>query len=696
MKPNKTILSLFCLISFYQYLSQPIPSNRVTDWTGAGENISIYDTVINIIDFGGDSTGSTDNALALSHAMGVLPYGGTIYFPTGDYLFSSTQNIRKGIRIKGGGADNTVFNFDNRGFGDCFLVSGILVGNMDTVSSGYQKDSKLLNVKNASIYLPGDYIKIIEDDNGRIFSSWANNSIGQIVMIDSVDFASNTIYINQPLRQTYATNLYPRIVKIIPKQNVAFECFTINRIDPTGSQTNNINFSRAANCLVHGVKSLYTNFAHVNIQESTNITVSESFFKNGHDYGGGGKAYGVVMQATAGYNLIENNQFEHLRHSILLQSSANGNVIAYNYSIDPFWTSVALPANSAGDIVLHGNYAYMNLFEGNIAQNIVIDNSHGINGPYNTFFRNRAESYGFFMNNSPASNSQNFVANEIPNTSIGFYALSGTNHFEYGNAHHGIIVPAGTDTLNYESYYLSETPLFWDGYYNWAGIGVSNPYLSGNIPAKKNYEDSIKSTCFEDTIYHDILLCPSNSFEFNGKVYSHAGFYIDSNENYRGSKVYFKLSISELSRPQIKISANELNADSGLAYQWYFGNTLLAGETNQLLNYTQNGYYKVLVTDLFGCAQFSDSVLVNNASISNLSNHKVKVYPNPATDLIHIVQENKLINRIEIIDFQGKTVGEYSNIERDHIIRISNLISGVYLMKLYTGNSILLEKVIVQ
>ena len=67
---------------------------------------------------------------------------------------------------------------------------------------------------------------------------------------------------------------------------------------------------------------------------------------------------------------------------------------------DPFWTGTVLPSDAAGDLVLHGNYPYANLFEGNILQNLVVDDSHGLNGPYNTFFRNRADNYGIVMSNA--------------------------------------------------------------------------------------------------------------------------------------------------------------------------------------------------------------------------------------------------------------------------------------------------------
>ena len=239
-----------------------------------------------------------------------------------------------------------------------------------------------------------------------------------------------------------------------------------------------------------GIESDSANFAHIGLSRSTNISILNSYFHHAHGYGSGGKAYGIACQSTTGECLIENNIFKHLRHSILLQSGANGNVFGYNYSVDPYWVDVgSLPTNSAGDMVLHGNYAYANLFEGNICQNIVIDNSHGINGPYNTFFRNRAELYGIFMNSSPASDSQNFIGNEVtnPNSNFGLYSLSGSGHFEYGNNVKGGIVPSGTTNLSDNSYYYNSQPPFLQNLSSWPSIGINNPINSGTIPAKQRY-----------------------------------------------------------------------------------------------------------------------------------------------------------------------------------------------------------------
>jgi len=173
---------------------------------------------------------------------------------------------------------------------------------------------------------------------------------------------------------------------------------------------------------------------------------------------------------------------------MIVQVGANGNVLAYNYSLDPFWTSI--PNNAAGDMVLHGNYPYSNLFEQNVCQNIIIDNSHGPNGPYNTFFRNRAESYGIFFSstNSPA---QNFLGNDIPNTNIPFslvnYTIQGSDHFIHGNNNKGTIDPIGTEVLPDISYAYTTRPTFIP-LDQWAGIGTPNVMGATDIPALTNFD----------------------------------------------------------------------------------------------------------------------------------------------------------------------------------------------------------------
>ena len=110
------------------------------------------------------------------------------------------------------------------------------------------------------------------------------------------------------------------------------------------------------------------------------------------------------------------------------QTGVNGNVIAYNYSIEP--NRSEFPAEASADISLHGHYPFSNLFEGNIVQNIQIDLTHGPNGPFNTFFRNRAELYGIVMSSGIVQNdSINELQEEIQNMTLNNYSYGFNRSF---------------------------------------------------------------------------------------------------------------------------------------------------------------------------------------------------------------------------------------------------------------------------
>jgi len=355
--------------------------------------------------------------------------GAILEFPSGEFLFNNTISLPDNFILRGQGADSTILKMDLGGSGHGISIEGT-TNNADTskLLLPSAKDATQIIVWDASTLLAGDWLQLKQYDIDWVTSSWAEKETGQIVQIDSL--VGDTIWLKSPLRMDYDTARTAYYQKINPRKNVGVECLKIRRIDDTAPQQScNISFKYAVNCWVKGIESENCTFSHVRAERSSNLYVTQSYFHHGFDYGGGGRAYGVVLQFATGECLVENNIFEHLRHSMLLQAGANGNVFAYNYSFDPFWSSI--PNNSAGDMVLHGNYVYANLFEQNICQNIVIDDSHGPNGPHNTFFRNRGEGFGIFFSASNSPN-QNFLGNEITNTSFPYsfvnYTIQGLSH----------------------------------------------------------------------------------------------------------------------------------------------------------------------------------------------------------------------------------------------------------------------------
>ncbi len=474
--------------------AQTIPASRTVDWSVAGLSsvIASPSTVIDITTVGGIGDGVTPNDNALQQTIAQLGGNfGVIYFPPGSYLFNATVNLPDSVILRGQGSDQSILLFDLGGAAnDLITVNGSLQATEWTLAQDAYKNDSIIVTSALSGVAPGDVLRLYQDDSALVFSSWAYKSVGQIVRVKAV--SGNLLTLENPLRKDYAVSDAPRFRKMTPKKRCGLECLKIERLDATVAQTSNISFTYAVDCFLRGVESSMCNFGHVTVSYSSNIHIEGCYFHHAFAYGSGGQGYGVVLQYTSGECLAENNVFDHLRHSMLLQSGANGNVLAYNYSVDPYWTS--FPNNAAGDIVLHGNYPYANLFEGNIAQNIVIDASHGINGPHNTFFRNRAELYGTLMSNNPASDQQNFAGNEVTGTGtfMGNYTLAGSGHFEFGNAIQGTITPTGTSNLPENSLFAAAPPAYLPA---WPGIGPPYAYHTGDLPARTRFQFQSYTTC---------------------------------------------------------------------------------------------------------------------------------------------------------------------------------------------------------
>ncbi len=444
--------------------------------------------------FGADATGVNPSNLAMQSAISSLNgNAGVINLPAGTFLFTSSIILPDSVILRGAGSTSTLLQFNLNGTGDLIRIAGSAQLKNSRLISSSIKDSSFVEITNPSNFSIGDYFRIYQNDSSIVTSSWAYNSVGQIMHITSI--VGNRVYFNGVLRKNYLLSDSCKFEKCNMKKSIGIECMKIERLDASVGQTTNIAFDYAADCWVSGIESYNCNFGHLVFSKCTNCYVYGNYFHHAFAYGGNGQGYGVVLQYTSGECLVENNVFNHLRHSMLLQAGANGNVCAFNYSLDTYWTS--FPSNSAGDIVLHGNYIFMNLFEENIVQNIVIDASHGINGPYNTFFRNRAELYGIVMSTNPSSDNQNYIGNEITNSSFpyGQYSLTGIGNFEFGNNKQGTCIPSNTSAITDISYYYTGTPWFLTSNYSYPTIGYSNSLNANSIPAKDRYSSGNFTLC---------------------------------------------------------------------------------------------------------------------------------------------------------------------------------------------------------
>lgn len=436
------------------YAGGPI-GQRKYHWENSGVIAKVISPkIVDVCDFEVDPFGreAADNGLAAAiESLG--SQGGTVLFRRGVYLFTRPVNLPSRVVLAGEGS-SSIMAFDLGGLGNAINMTGTLrQGQRYALLQPAQRGELQVVLPSTNGLVKGDVIRLSLTSSDLTTSDWAKGSIGQIVGIAQID--GNTLTLTEPLRLDLDPAQGVEIAVIDPVEYAGIQCVKVLRRDTSDAQTSNIFLNYAMNCFVRNVTGSYTNFAHVDLRNSCHISVENCHFSLSHKYGGGGEGYGVVLQFSTGSCLVQNNIFQHLRHAILLQAGANGNVVGYNYSTQPYWEGTNLPQDAAGDIVLHGNYPFANLFEGNVVQNMVVDASHGYNGPHNAFFNNTVELYGLFVNPG-AADSMTIIGNAITNekAQMGNYFVFGSGHIEISNKVKGRMYSEKTNNLPFETLYL--------------------------------------------------------------------------------------------------------------------------------------------------------------------------------------------------------------------------------------------------
>ena len=503
-----------------------LSSDRKIDWSpGMPGGIPNYPIGINVKDspYNAEGDGISDDTAAIQAAIDACPSGHAVYLPAGTYRTTSQLSIFcKSIVLRGAGSDSTFIKNDATS-GNVIKIYSYSGSSTANVTGGYTKGSTTITVDNPSALSAEHYVTIDQDNDPAVtenIPSYCTRAIAQIVKMTNI--SGNDITINRPLYYTYnpsmnikATALYGGSAGKV--SDAGIEDLYIERT--SASDTDTINFTFAVNCWIKNIESYNAGRWHVRLRQSYACEVRDSYFHHAFTYGGD-HGYGVGLFQKSTDNLIVNNIFYHLRHSMLIEYGGCGNVFAYNYSKDPVNENGESTDWLMADFAVHGGHPYMNLFEGNIGAHMNPDNALGSNR-HNTFFRNQAiresipsviyhlyaidiHQYGLY---------ENFVGNilGLPGATGNAWRLgcnsdgkcsSPDPRVESTLLNHGNYDYV-TDSTQWDesiddhtlpnSYYLSSKPSFF-GSYSWPSIGPDlNPKV-GTLPAKKRFDDMQSGT----------------------------------------------------------------------------------------------------------------------------------------------------------------------------------------------------------
>ncbi len=116
-------------------------------------------------------------------------------------------------------------------------------------------------------------------------------------------------------------------------------------------------------------------------------------------------------------------------------------------------------------------------------------------------------------------------------------------------------------------------------------------------------------------------------------------------------------------------------------YQWYINGTPIFGATSYSIAAYSNLGYTVRVIDSNGCVAYSQAFYLSAPGIIN--SDEIKIYPNPANNIVHVQCSEKL--NVMITGIEGKIIMTQKDATA---IDISQLERGIYLIELFDESGV--------
>lgn len=191
-----------------------------------------------------------------------------------------------------------------------------------------------------------------------------------------------------------------------------------------------------------------------------------------------------------------------------------------------------------------------------------------------------------------------------------------------------------------------------------------------------------------------LIVC-ENVYQFGAQTLTTSGTYTRTIANAAGCDSVITLNLTM--NPPISVTAiasgttiNATASQSVNTFQWIdcaTGNQV-AGATSASFSPTANGSYAVLAGNPAGCLDTSNCVTISTIGIDELAlNASVRVYPNPAVDVIHVVSNGSQIMSYTVLDGNGRVVLAKSIDENTTELNFSlqSISEGTYIMEVNTS-----------
>jgi hypothetical protein len=236
--------------------------------------------------------------------------------------------------------------------------------------------------------------------------------------------------------------------------------------------------------------------------------------------------------------------------------------------------------------------------------------------------------------------------------------------------------------------------------YTWQGkTYTTSGIYKDTIPNAKGCDSiiSLNLTINHSTTSTEVV-STCNAYTWNGTIYNKSGTYKDTIPNKAGcdSLMVLNLIITKVNAT-VTVTNSTITADSvANSYQWILcsnGNTVIPGATGQSYTPAGSGSYAVIETKN-GCTDTSICVSIVVTGITQVEKNTVRLYPNPGNGLYTLILPEQA--QIKIVSLTGAVVFDQRLSKGDHALDLLNITDGVYLMQVYTNETVSVLRLIKQ
>jgi hypothetical protein len=430
-----------------------VPSTRTVDWTKAGipggipsASWPIYTTI--------NPTGGADDSVAIQNALNAAPDQSVVLLGSGTFTLHRSSIVCNGfaddyatgyaeaglclgtrpdgthhaVTLRGQGPGSTVLKYGDGAniisMGQLYRSASLIT--LRAISSGATKGSSSLTVSSNVGVTAGTFIVVTQNNpfdsdstplvnlTGNMgFCDYCGHTMPNTVMTQIVKVTSitggTTFNLEVPLYFNFTNS--PSYYVLPMTQYVGLENLRLNATAPSGTALTykNINMEACAYCWVQSVESdIAVDKANIYLSDTYSCEISNNYLNDGYNHNSGA-SYGLLLEFRNSNNLLQNNIIRKARHSTP-QSGSSGNVYGYNYEIDAYMGEYH---NSLPEVQTHAAHPFMNLWEGNIWPNVIMDFTHG-SSSHNTLFRN-------YMDLTNANPDGGLMTSAIIATDVAYY-----------------------------------------------------------------------------------------------------------------------------------------------------------------------------------------------------------------------------------------------------------------------------------